>query len=128
MPKKPPALCMFCGDAPCTCGDSVKQRVARKPKPGPRERPAPSDTQPALTGGSDGAGSFSEEPLPEAKTRTFKVHDKEERDLDLESAQRVLLLSGILHPSAEAIVRDELNPPKSQDIDRRTAEWKARHG
>lgn len=127
MPKKPPALCMFCGDAPCTCSDSVKPRPsARKTKPGQRERSAPPVAQATPEVAPGGADSFSDEVIP-TKTRVFKLHEKA-RDLSFESAQRILLLSGILHPSDAALVRDELDPPKSQDIDRRTAEWRARHG
>ena len=105
----------------------MKQRSARKTKSSPRERPAPSVAQTTPEVVPDGAGSyFNDEPIP-SKERTFKVQEKVERDLSLESAERVLLLSGILHPTDVALVRERLDPPKSQDIDRRTEEWRGRH-
>lgn len=127
MPKKPPALCMFCNNAPCTCGDSVTQRSARKPKPSPRERSSPPDAVPETSAEGGDDSYFTEEVIP-SKERTFKVHAKAERDLSFEAAERCLLLAGILHPSDAALVRERLDPPKNQDIDRRTAEWRERHG
>jgi hypothetical protein len=119
MPKKPPALCMFCGSVPCTC-DGSPTPVKQKSSAGPRVRPSPV-VQPT----GDGSLNFGEIPKRE---RVFKVAKAPERDLSYESALRVLLLSDILHPESEALVRAELSPPKSQSTEQRVHDWRKRNG
>lgn len=126
MPKKPPALCMFCGNAPCTCDSLTQRKTSRKPVV--RERPS-STVTPAESAISasveDGSILFGETPT---KERKFHQVEEEQRDLSFESALRVLLLSDILCPADAALVTAQLEVPKSQAVERRLADWRKRNG
>lgn len=117
---------MFCSAAPCECdGSRPKKKASSRTTRTPSASKESTTTSPSVTPVSTMEDVFGEVPKASQPFQN-KIQQAVDRDLSYLSALRILrpLVSDV----SQRKIDKELNPPYLQDIDRRAADWRKRHG
>lgn len=117
---------MFCSEAPCECDGSPKaKKRPSKATRTPSVFKESTTTSPSVTPVPDMEDVFGEVPKASQPFQS-KTQPTVDRDLSYLSALRIL--RPLVNDVGQRLIDKELYPPYPQDIDRRAADWRKRHG